>query len=204
MPSLSLPDECADPQVLSLALAERAKAMGNCLQAVKNEPIGKSGEIDWLVIGVYQFDFDAKGERITKAVHVPTGDKVATPSRLLINTDFSLESNWSDARACFVLGNTKLNIAGLFSVGAGPNKSKVLQGKSVVFSQLVKQVLAPLEKKTQDANKGDLRVSDVKAEAKQKAIRSARVAMNAKQAELNSTRRLNVGKRVAKAEAEEE
>lgn len=68
LPSLALPPECVDKVILSCALAERAKTVGQRLGKLTDTCISASGDIQWLTIGVYDIEFD-QHERVKSFRH---------------------------------------------------------------------------------------------------------------------------------------
>ena len=199
LPSLHLPDECTNVEVLSMTLSYRAETQGGRLKGVKDDSVSATGLVDYVRIGVYEVVWR---EGLAVAFkHRPTGDIADCPPHVVINEDFCLVDNWSDVKAHCIhsLDGTRYAPTDYFPAGTGPHRSKTLFGKSVAFNNMARHQADDLEKQraarrpAAGANSSsDTAWFSQSPEQVQQKIKHARDALKRRNEELTKRRRLSL------------
>lgn len=116
-----LPKEFVEQDLLAAACDSRyASVHGVTLQTwVTNCIDARSGVVDWMAGGAYQFEFT--DYLLTKVQHW-RGETVMVPEAMHVTKSFELKHPAIDTQACFVSGPVTHIIAKLFSAKKGPHE----------------------------------------------------------------------------------
>ena len=193
-PTLKIPKECREKEVLDRALQERMTECKNRLELFnESNLLGKHG-INWARNGVYEVVFDEKG-KAKSILHRPTGDHGKVPEHVMISQKFELDQNWSDYFATVGLKPTTYVIAEDFF--DGPHKIKLMSGTSKDFDQLEKNIKAnltkdELEKEKRHSAPAKAFRSEAKAAACRENMMKARQKLQEKRLALNNKRKIKL------------
>jgi hypothetical protein len=197
-PSLKLPKECREKEVMHMTLTRRMEACGNRLLPFNEANLLGDHGIDWGKNGVYEVIFDESTARATSILHRPTGDHGKVPEHVVISTKFELDQNWSDYHATVGLKPTSYVIADdFFKDRCGPHQIKLMTGTCKEFDDMAASVKQTMLKEEQAREKmthtpSKAFRSEAKAAAKKENMQKARQKLHEKKLALNNKRKIKL------------